>query len=150
MKEKERKTKSYTQVCKQNYILFTILSWLMCFGIAALLIIKTLASRQISPDGLTMEERFGKVLYPLAVSLLITSILAIVVKDRLEPTVWMVNIILSGYLYSMTAVYIVFVVWFIDTYVFKALKAKYKNKFTINKEIDRREKVGNRGKESTE
>lgn len=149
MKEKIKTNKSYTKTCKQKYILFSILSWLMCFGIAAFLIIKTLSSKQVSPEGLTMEEKFGKILYPLGVSLLITAALSIVVKDKIEPTVWMVNIILSGYLYSMDAVYIVFAIWFIDTYVLKTLIAKYKNKFIINKEIDRRDKVGNRGEEST-
>ncbi len=135
---------NYTSSLKKKYILFTILSWILCFGTAAVLIITAISGMNKDPtpkteDALTMEQKFGTLLYSLGISLIIVAILSIIVKDKIEPTVWMVNVILAGYCFNMGAVYIVFGIWFINNYIIKALKNRYKNRALINKEIDKRE-----------
>lgn len=139
---------AYTKSCKKSYKVFACLSWLLCFGVAAFLIIKALNSSKLAPsteqikettEKLTMKEKYGSMLCSLLVTIIIVSILSIIVKDKVEPTVWMVNVILAGYCFSMTAVYIVFGLWFVDNYVLKALKRHYKTKYQINKEIDSRD-----------
>lgn len=130
----------YTGSCKKKYIVLTIISWLVCFGICGFLIIKALSGKAPATDtGESLKTKLGTILYSTGVSALILAVLSIIVKDKIEPTIWMGNIILSGYLYSMTVVYIVFAIWLLDNYVIKGLKNRYKQKYLINKEIDRRE-----------
>lgn len=126
----------YTKKCKTRYILYSLLSWILCFGICAYFIISAINGR--TPD-VNLKEKYGTLLYSLVVSLGIAVILSLIVKDKVEPTVWMINIILAGYLYSMTGIYVVFGIWFVDNYGFKLLKNNYKAKYLINKEIDKRE-----------
>ena len=66
-------------------------------------------------------------------------VLAILVKDTFRPTVWMIDIILTKYLYGNIAMYCVFAIWLISEYVVGPIGRHYKSLYTINKEIDRRE-----------
>ena len=126
--------------CKKLGILFTILSWLLCFGLAVGFVIAFVAMNGSGSgeDSATMEEKFGTIIYGFGLSLIPMLVLAIIVKDKIRPTVWMIDIILANYLFGSWMMYIVFAIWVIDQYVIAPLGKHYKQLYTINKEIDRR------------
>lgn len=126
--------------CKRLSIVFTILSWLLCFGLAVGFVIAFVAMNGGGggEDSATMEEKFGTIIYGFGLSLIPMLVLAIVVKDKIRPTVWMIDIILANYLFGSWMMYIVFAIWVIDQYVIAPLGKHYKQLYTINKEIDRR------------
>lgn len=126
--------------CKKLGILFTILSWLLCFGLAVGFVIAFVAMNGSGSgeNSATMEEKFGTIIYGFGLSLIPMLVLAIVVKDKIRPTVWMIDIILANYLFGSWMMYIVFAIWVIDQYVIAPLGKHYRQLYTINKEIDRR------------
>ena len=126
--------------CKKLGILFTILSWLLCFGLAVGFVIAFVAMNGSGggEDSATMEEKFGTIIYGFGLSLIPMLVLAIVVKDKIRPTVWMIDIILANYLFGSWMMYIVFAIWVIDQSVIAPLGKHYRQLYTINKEIDRR------------
>lgn len=129
-----------TTKCKKLGILFTILSWLLCFGLAVGFIIAFVAMNGSGggENSATMEEKLGTIIYGFGLSLIPMLVLAIVVKDKIRPTVWMIDIILANYLFGSWMMYIVFAIWVIDQYVIAPLGKHYRQLYTINKEIDRR------------
>ena len=126
--------------CKKLGILFTILSWLLCFGLAVGFVIAFVAMNGSGggENSATMEEKFGTIVYGFGLSLIPMLVLAIVVKDKIRPTVWMLDIILANYLFGSWMMYIVFAIWIVDQYVIGPLGKHYRQLYTINKEIDRR------------
>ena len=126
--------------CKKLGILFTILSWLLCFGLAVGFVIAFVAMNGSGggEDSATMEEKFGTIIYGFGLSLIPMLVLAIIVKDKIRPTVWMIDIILANYLFGSWMMYIVFAIWIIDQYVIAPLGKHYRQLYTMKKEIDRR------------
>ena len=126
--------------CKRLSILFTILSWLLCFGLAVGFVIAFVAMNGSGggENSATLEEKFGTIIYGFGLSLIPMLVLAIIVKDKIRPTVWMIDIILANYLFGSWMMYIVFAIWVIDQYVIDPLGKHYRQLYTINKEIDRR------------
>lgn len=126
--------------CKKLGILFTILSWLLCFGLAVGFVIAYIAmnGNGNGEDSATMKEKFGTIIYGFGLSLIPMLVLAIVVKDKIRPTVWMLDVILANYLFGSWMMYIVFAIWIVDQYVIGPLGKHYRQLYTINKEIDRR------------
>lgn len=126
--------------CKKLGIMFTILSWLLCFGLAVGFVIAFVAMNGSGggENSATMEEKFGTIVYGFGLSLIPMLVLAIIVKDKIRPTVWMIDIILANYLFGSWMMYIVFAIWIIDQYVIGPLGKHYRQLYTINKEIDRR------------
>ena len=126
--------------CKKLGILFTILSWLLCFGLAVGFVIAFVAMNGSGSgeNSATLEEKFGTIIYGFGLSLIPMLVLAIIVKDKIRPTVWMIDIILANYLFGSWMMYIVFAIWIIDQYVIDPLGKHYRQLYTINKEIDRR------------
>ena len=126
--------------CKKLGILFTILSWLLCFGLAVGFVIAFVAMNGSGggEDSATMEEKFGTIIYGFGLSLIPMLVLAIIVKDKIRPTVWMIDVILANYLFGSWLMYVVFAIWLIDQYVIGPLGKHYRQLYTINKEIDRR------------
>ena len=126
--------------CKRLSIVFTILSWLLCFGLAVGFVIAFVAMNGSGggENSATLEEKFGTIIYGFGLSLIPMLVLAVIVKDKIRPTVWMIDIILANYLFGSWMMYIVFAIWIIDQYVIDPLGKHYRQLYTINKEIDRR------------
>lgn len=126
--------------CKRLGIFFTVLSWLLCFGLAIAFIIAFLAmnGNGSGEQSATMKEKFGTIIYGFGLSLIPMLVLAIIVKDKIRPTVWMIDVILANYLFGSWLMYVVFAIWLIDQYVIGPLGKHYRQLYTINKEIDRR------------
>lgn len=126
--------------CKRLGILFTVLSWILCFGLAIAFIIAFLAmnGNGNGEQSATMKEKFGTIIYGFGLSLIPMLVLSIIVKDKIRPTVWMIDVILANYLFGSWLMYVVFAIWLIDQYVIGPLGKHYRQLYTINKEIDRR------------
>lgn len=126
--------------CKRLGILFTVLSWILCFGLAIAFIIAFLAmnGNGNGEQSVTMKEKFGTIIYGFGLSLIPMLVLSIIVKDKIRPTVWMIDVILANYLFGSWLMYVVFAIWLIDQYVIGPLGKHYRQLYTINKEIDRR------------
>ena len=137
---------------RKKYRIVKALSWLLCYGLAVFMIVFAIASYS-TPDSKLMEEltvKFGTVpmgyieklksiAISAAVSVIPMVILSIVVKDKIRPLVWMINIILSNILIGEVMMYIVFATWFFSEYILIPLVNSLENKYIINKEIDKRE-----------
>lgn len=81
----------------------------------------------------------GTVAYGAVFSVVTLGIVAILLKDRIRPIVWMLDICLGTYLFGSNLVYLVFAIWILDEYVLYPIARHYRNLYTINKEIDKRE-----------
>ncbi len=140
-------TKDY----KKQAIIFYLISWLLCFGLFCLFV-SIGFSRYVQNTGETMvefEARYGSlaaeyvnklksIVISAFIGLLPMVILSIIVKDKVKPTIWMFNIMLSNLLVSSTMMIIVFGFWLIDNYVIRPLAKKRQMQYQINKEIDKR------------
>ena len=126
--------------CKRLGILFTVLSWVLCFGLAVAFVISFLAMNGSGSgeQSETMKEKFGTIIYGFGLSLIPMLVLSIIVKDKIRPTVWMIDVILANYLFGSWLMYVVFAIWLVDQYVIGPLGKHYRQLYTINKEIDRR------------
>lgn len=126
--------------CKRLGILFTALSWVLCFGLAVAFVIAFLAMNGSGngEQSATMKEKFGTIVYGFGLSLIPMLVLSIIVKDKIRPTVWMIDVILANYLFGSWLMYVVFAIWLIDQYAIGPLGKHYRQLYTINKEIDRR------------
>ena len=122
--------------CKRLGIAFSIINWIMCFGVAIVFIIVFAAG--IEPANEPLKEKLGTVIYGIGLSLIPMIVLAILVKDKIRPTVWMIDIILANYLFGSTIMYVTFAIWLVSEYVVGPLARHYRQLYVINKEIDRR------------
>lgn len=127
--------------CKKVAVAMYVLNWVLCFGLAIALVIAFLITKDQAPteDQETLQQKLGTIIYGIGLSLIPMVVLAIVVKDKIRPTVWMIDIILANYLFGELAMYIVFAIWLLSEYVVGPVGKHYKSLYTINKEIDRRE-----------
>lgn len=127
--------------CKKVAVAMYVLNWVLCFGLAIALVIAFLITKDQAPteDQATLQEKLGTIIYGIGLSLIPMVVLAIIVKDKIRPTVWMIDIILANYLFGEIAMYIVFAIWLVSEYVVGPVGKHYKSLYTINKEIDRRE-----------
>ena len=122
-----------TKKFKNLDIIFHILSWILCFGTAAFLVLLKVCGAE---EGTPLKETIGSVLYGWLVSNIPLVALSIIVKDKIRPVVWMVDVIMSNIVFGGIAIYIVFGIWVIDEYVISPLARSFNNKYVINKEID--------------
>lgn len=127
--------------CKKVAVAMYVLNWVLCFGLAIALVIAFLITKDQAPteDQESLQQKLGTIIYGIGLSLIPMVVLAIVVKDKIRPTVWMIDIILANYLFGEIAMYIVFAIWLVSEYVVGPVGKHYKSLYTINKEIDRRE-----------
>lgn len=126
-----------TKKYKLARLLF-ILNWALCFGVAITLVSLCLAGVQPDPNGVSMKEKMGTVLYGFGMSLIPVIVLAILVKDKIRPTVWMIDLILANYLYGSIGMYIVVGIWVIGEYIIAPLSKRFATLYLVNRELDKR------------
>lgn len=124
-----------TKKFKNLDIIFHILSWILCFGTAAFLVLLKVCGAE---DGTPLKETIGSVVYGWLVSNIPLVALSIIVKDKIRPVCWMVDVIMSNIVFGGIAIYIVFGIWLADEYIISPLARSFHNKYVINKEMDRR------------
>lgn len=131
------KISAQTRKYKLARLLF-ILNWALCFGVAITLVSLCLAGVQPDPNGVSMKEKMGTVLYGFGMSLIPVIVLAILVKDKIRPTVWMIDLILANYLYGSIGMYIVVGIWVIGEYIIAPLSKRFATLYLVNRELDKR------------
>lgn len=124
-----------TKKFKKLDIIFHILSWVLCFGTAAFLVLLKVCGAKA---GTPLKETIGSVVYGWLISNIPLVALSIIVKDKIRPVCWMVDVIMSNIVFGGIAIYIVFGIWIVDEYIISPLARSFHNKYVINKEIDRR------------
>ena len=122
-----------TKKFKKLDIIFHVLSWVLCFGTAAFLVLLKVCGAE---EGTPLKETIGSVVYGWLVSNIPLVALSIIVKDKIRPVCWMVDVIMSNIVFGGIAIYIVFCIWVIDEYIISPLARSFHNKYVINKEID--------------
>lgn len=126
------KTKKY----KKIYKAISFLSWLICFGLTAFLIIFMFCGKE---DGTPLKELLGSYLYGFLMANIPLVVLSLMIKDKIKPVCWMINVIMSNIIFGDVAIYLVFALWLVDNYLLYSIIDVYKDKYRINKEIDDRE-----------
>ena len=131
----------YTKKCAKLRNIFTILSPVLWCGTAVFLVfvgfvLKKKPESNEANKYLTIQ--FTKAFYALGISVMITIVFAVLAKDKVSNTAWMLNILICAYIYGTTGMYIVFVIQCLDEYVVRNLAKYYGSKALINKEIDKR------------
>ena len=129
---KSQTTKTY----KKKLIITSLISWIFCFGTTATILIFMLAGKE---DGESLRERLGSYVYGFIMTNIPLVVLALIVKDRIKPVCWTFNVIFGNITFGGVAIYIIFALWLFDTYILSYMKELYKDRYRINKEIDRRE-----------
>lgn len=124
-----------TKKFKNLDIIFHILSWILCLGTAAFLVLLKVCGAE---EGTPLKETIGSVVYGWLVSNIPLVALSIIVKDKIRPVCWMVDVIMSNIVFGGIAIYIVFGIWLADEYIISPLARSFHNKYVINKEMDRR------------
>lgn len=119
-----------------------VLDWIFCFGTALMFILIAASGVTPDPNGVTMKEKLGTILWGLGASIVPMIVLAIIVKDKIKPTVWMVDIVLANYLYGDLGMYIVLGIWLVSEYIIVPLSRRFATKYLINKELDIRSQNG--------
>lgn len=126
-----------TRECIRKKRLFTFLSWFLCFGVAVALFAYGFATKWNVGGDETMAH-IKALLITGVIALLPVSILSLLVKDKLKPTIRMINVILAAYLVANWFMYVIGALMLFDTYVLSWLVQKYKTATIANKEIDKR------------
>lgn len=124
-----------TKKLRTSKNIFGSITGLLTAGTPTFFVVKLLSI--LSFDG-TLAASLGTIIYPLSVTVFITIILLTVVGFKVRNTLWMSSLLLASYLYDTTGMWIVFGIWTITEYVFYTIYKHLKNKYIINKEIDKR------------
>lgn len=125
-----------TKKTKTVAVWLTILNWLLCFGTCITYIIIFGATRNTETS---FEDKFGTIITSFMIGILPFITILLLVKNKVKPLVWMIDIILAQYLFGSAALYLTFGIWIVDEYIISPLSSRYRNLHTINKEIDKRE-----------
>ena len=124
-----------TKKFKELSIIFHVLSWVLCFGTAAFLVLLKVCGAE---EGTPLKETIGSVVYGWLVSNIPLVALSIIVKDKIRPVCWMVDVIMSNIVFGGIAIYVVFGIWVVYEYASSALARSFDKKYVISKEMERR------------
>lgn len=120
--------------------LFLVLSFLCFVGVAIFTVIACFSHIGSSEEqGMEIiSEQLKSVLVSTSVTIIIVTILALIIKNKIRTTVYMLSLIVNGILFKAVGMYTILAIWALDEYVFTALHKHYHKLKVINKEIDLR------------
>ena len=127
-----------TKTCIKRRNIYALSSWLLCFGVFLALIVYGFATKWTGSDN-EVVNHIKAVLTIWLMALLPLILISLLVKDKIKPTVRMINVILAAYLVANWFMYIVGAFMLFDTYILSYLITKYNTAIITNKEIDKRE-----------
>ena len=132
-----------TKKLKKWRNIFLLTDILLFMGTCAFLIVYGLATKfKQSQDSTELNPivEAGIATYgALLISFAIACVVVFFIRNKARNTVWMVNLILSVYLFGTSGMWVILAIWFIDEFPVNLLYKSFANKYTINKEIDKRE-----------
>lgn len=130
-----------TQKCKKYKNLFFILSLVSWLGQAGFLVIYGVCTGFKETDGSqvsTIGAQLLDIFMPLAITYVIALLLIIFIREKARNTVWIANIVMNAALFGTSLMYMSIGLFALDEFVFMPLYKHFKNRYQINKEIDRR------------
>ena len=134
-----KQTKRTKDVKKLSRIFFFI-SFACFFGVALFTIIATFSkiggSEKSGVDILSTAIKTQ--LISLSITMIIGLILALLIKEKMRTTIYMLSLIINSILFKEVGMYVILSIWAVDEYIFAALHRYYKQLVIINKEIDKR------------
>lgn len=136
----EKKVSKRTKDTAKLSRLFLVLSFLCFVGVAIFTVIACFSRIGGSEEqGLEIfSEQLKTVLVSTSVTIIIVTILALIIKNKVRTTVYMLSLIVNGILFKEVGMYTILAIWALDEYVFTALHKHYHKLKVINKEIDLR------------
>ncbi len=136
MKKVSERTKNVAKLSK----FFLFLSFLCFFGVAIFTVIACFTRLGGGEqEGIEIiSEQLKSVLISTSVTIIIVTILALIIKNKVRTTVYMLSLVVNGILFKEIGMYTILGIWALDEYLFTNLHNHYKQLATINKEIDRR------------
>lgn len=119
-----------------------LLDILMFMGTCAFLVIFGFCSKfKQSSDSSTLNPviEAGLATYgALLISLAIGCVIVFFIRNKARNTVWMINLVLSVYLFGVNGMWVILAIWAADEFVVCSLYKHFREKLVINKEIDKR------------
>lgn len=136
----EKKVSKRTKDTAKLSRLFLVLSFLCFVGVAIFTVIACFSHIGGSEEqGMEIiSEQLKSVLVSTSVTIIIVTILALIIKNKVRTTVYMLSLIVNGILFKEVGMYTILAIWALDEYVFTALHKHYHKLKVINKEIDLR------------
>lgn len=131
-------TKNYRN--KRNIAL--LIDILLFMGTAAFLVIYgfiTKFKQDDSPEAGQISQAVIAVYGSLLLTLIIGLFVVYFIKNKARNTVWMANTVLSVYLFGTTGMWVILAIWAVDEFIVTNLFKHYREKASINLEIDKRE-----------
>lgn len=132
-----QRTKKYKRLSR----FLNVMSWASCFALITIFVITLVTTPSDSETHATLRENVGNILFTLGCTLAPVIVLMLIVKDKVKPLIWMINIVLSNFIWGSIGMYIAFGLWACETYIFTPLAGKARTTYLINKEIDLRGEV---------
>lgn len=128
-----------TKVCIRRRWRYQFFSWFLCFGGFLSLLIYGFITKWNGGENSEVAYHIKTLLTIAIIAILPMSLISLLVKDKVKPTIRMINIILAAYLVANWFMYIVGGFMLFDTYVLSSLIERYKAAIIANKEIDKRD-----------
>ena len=136
----EKKVSKRTKDTAKLSRIFFLLSFLCFLGTAIFTVIACF-TRLGDSEKQSMEiisEQLKSVLVSTSVTLIIVTILALIIKNKVRTTVYMLSLVICGILFKEVGMYSILGVWALDEFVFTLLYKHFRELKIINKEIDKR------------
>lgn len=130
-----------TRKVRNLSILFFVLSTICYFGVALFALItcfSTIMGRNTTGVDIISQSLKAK-LASFSVTMVVGLILALIIKEKMRLTIYMLSLVILSIIYKEAGMYTVLGIWAFDEYVFSALHKHYHKLKVINKEIDLRE-----------
>lgn len=137
----EKKVSKRTKDTAKLSRLFLVLSFLCFVGVAIFTVIACfshIGSSEEQGMEIIISEQLKSVLVSTSVTIIIVTILALIIKNKVRTTVYMLSLVVNGILFKSVGMYTILAIWALDEYVFTALHKHYHKLKVINKEIDLR------------
>lgn len=131
------KITNITKRYKVQSVTLAMISWFCCFGVACIFIVYAFASGLIGANG-NLETKLGTILYGFILSVLPLVAIAVLVKNKVKPLVYMADVIVANAIFGDAGLYTMFIIWIIDTYLITYFAARAHRLYEINREIDKR------------
>lgn len=128
-----------TKDCIRRRWKYQFFSWFLCFGICSGLLIYGFITKWNGGENSEVAYHIKALLTIAVIAMLPMILISLLVKDKVKPTIRMINIILAAYLVANWFMYIVGAFMLFDTYVLSGLIERYKVAIIANKEIDKRD-----------
>ena len=127
-----------TKTCIKRRWKYQFFSWFLCFGVFLGLLIYGFITKWNGGNNSEVAYHIKALLTIAFMAMLPMALLSLLCKDKIKPTIRMMNVILAAYLVANWFMYIVGAFMLFDTYVLSGLIERYKAAIIANKEIDKR------------